>query len=168
MHRTLSLLLLLSGLGLSILVPGGPVETRDFSHISPIILALFNSYLTALGVGSFMLAYFCFQRQRWAFKAAVLAGVSYLWVYAIDLARVFPTSPTPMPTALEVVEILGVLLALPMSIVATRLVCSQPLSMSTGRVAGGQRALILVSGALLFVLSACIILFATLAAMGRL
>ena len=80
MHRTLSLLLLLSGLGLSILVPGGPVETRDFSHISPIILALFNSYLTALGVGSFMLAYFCFQRQRWAFKAAVLAGVSYLWV----------------------------------------------------------------------------------------
>ena len=168
MHRTLSLLLLLSGLGLSILVPGGPLENRDFSHISPIILALFNSYLTALGVGSFMLAYFCFQRQRWAFKAAVLAGVSYLWVYAIDLARVFPTSPTPMPTALEVVEILGVLLALPMSIVATRLVCSQPLSMSTGRVAGGQRALILVSGALLFVLSACIILFATLAAMGRL
>ena len=166
MHRILSLLLLLSGLGLSILVPGGPIETRDFSHISPIILALFNSYLTALGVGSFMLAYFCFQRQRWAFKAAVLAGVSYLWVYAIDLARVFPTSP--MPTALEVVEILGVLLALPMSIVATRLVCSQPLSMSTGRVAGGQRALILVSGALLFVLSACIILFATLAAMGRL
>ena len=168
MHRTLSLLLLLSGLGLSILVPGGPIENRDFSHISPIILALFNSYLTALGVGSFMLAYFCFQRQRWAFKAAVLAGVSYLWVYAIDLARVFPTSPTPMPTALEVVEILGVLLAMPMSIIATRLACSQPLSMSTGRAAGGKRALILVSGALLFVLSACIILFATLAAMGRL
>ena len=44
MYRTLSALLCLSGIALSVLVPGGPIETRDVSHISPVILTVCNSY----------------------------------------------------------------------------------------------------------------------------
>ena len=35
---TVSVLLIVSALLLSSLIPGGPVEHRDFSHIHPIIL----------------------------------------------------------------------------------------------------------------------------------
>ena len=35
-------LLVLSSVLLSVLVPGGPIETLSFSHINPIILGSFN------------------------------------------------------------------------------------------------------------------------------
>ncbi|WP_035526735.1 hypothetical protein [Haliea salexigens] len=53
--RVLSVLLVLSGIALSSLVPGGPIENRDFSHIAPVVLLVFNIFLTALGLGSFLL-----------------------------------------------------------------------------------------------------------------
>ncbi len=170
MNRYLSVLLLLSGLALSVLVPGGPIENRDFTHISPVVLAVFNSYLTALGIGSFMLAYFCFQRQRWAYKAALVAGISYLWVYIVDLAGFFPTSPTPMPTALEIIEIAGVLLALPMVFITARLSLSGSLPSTeaqhnTSRISSFPQVVLI--GSLLLIISIGIILFATLAAMGK-
>lgn len=170
MHRYLSVLLLLSGLALSVLVPGGPIENRDFSHISPVILTVFNSYLTALGIGSFMLAYFCFQRQRWAYKVALLAGIGYLWVYIVDLARLFPTSPTPMPAALEILEIAGVLLALPMVVIAAKLSMSKPCSPVDVRNEMSHSSTfsrVILLGSLLLIVSIGIILFATLSAMGK-
>ena len=48
-------LLALSAISLSLLVPGGPIETRSFSHINPIILASFNTFLTTLSILSLLL-----------------------------------------------------------------------------------------------------------------
>jgi hypothetical protein len=112
--RVLSVLLVLSGIALSSLVPGGPIENRDFSHIAPVVLLVFNIFLTALGLGSFLLVAGLMRGVRQAWPLTFWAAASYLLVYAIDLLGVFPQSPTAMGNTLLVVEVLGVALALPM------------------------------------------------------
>jgi hypothetical protein len=110
----LPILLLLSGLILSALVPGGPIENRDFSHINPAILLTFNVYLTILGLGSFILVAYVYKRGTFAGLLSMLAGVSYLVVYGVDLAGWFPKTPSPMSDALLWAEMVGLLLAIPM------------------------------------------------------
>jgi hypothetical protein len=101
-------LLVLSAVLLGTLVPGGPIETRNFSHISPLILVSFNTFLTILGIGSFVLACFTVKKQRWAFKGSTICGISYFMVYALDLGKVFPVSPDEMPSALFAIEVAGI------------------------------------------------------------
>ena len=89
-------LLLLSAVSLTSLVPGGQIETRDFSHISPLVLGSFNVFLTMLSLTSFLLLYSVWRRQRWAFVASGIWGIGYFLVYVLDLARWFPVSPDAM------------------------------------------------------------------------
>jgi hypothetical protein len=70
-----------SGLTLSLLVPGGPIETRRFGHINLLTLGAFNTFLTTLGLGSLLLIYFVLKSERWAMLAAAVCGLSYLGVY---------------------------------------------------------------------------------------
>lgn len=107
-------LLLLSAVSLSVLVPGGPIETRDFSHISPLVLGSFNVFLTTLSLTSFLLLYFVWQRRRWAFVASGLSGLAYCLVYVLDLVHGFPVSPDAMPPALFAIEVLGTILSIPL------------------------------------------------------
>lgn len=86
-------LLVLSTVLLGILVPGGPIEKRRFSHISPLVLGTFNTFLTVLGLVSLGLTYFSLKGNRWAFFAAAICGISYFLVYALDLGKIFPVSP---------------------------------------------------------------------------
>ncbi|GGF78258.1 hypothetical protein [Alteromonas lipolytica] len=167
MHTKIAYLLVFSALALMILVPGGPIENRDFSQISPLILSLFNLFLTTLGLGSFMLAYFTRLQYRWAILGSWLAALSYLVVYAVDLARIFPASPTPMPTLLALVEVVGMAMALPILYWCSRL-------LSVPEV-GSKRAVPtlhlskqwLVLLPIIIAIALAIIVFATLAAMGR-
>ena len=76
------LLILSSGL-LGILVPGGSIETRDFSQIEPIILGTFNTFLTVLAIGSLLVVYFIFLEAKWAFMVAAICGFSYFMVYFV-------------------------------------------------------------------------------------
>jgi hypothetical protein len=105
-------LLVLSSVLLGILVPGGPIETRSFSHIAPLILGAFNTFLTILGIGSLAIAYFAAKRRRWAFALASICGIFYFLVYALDLAKVFPVSPDEMPTVLFAIEVAGIIVSL--------------------------------------------------------
>ena len=113
-HHQTACWLVISALLLSSLIPGGPIENRDFSHIHPIILGAFNVFLTVLDMGSFVLAYFAWQRQRWALQAAFVAAIAFFAVYAVDLAQLFPRSPTPMSFALALIEVLGMSVAVPL------------------------------------------------------
>ena len=54
---------------LSSLIPGGPVENRDFSHIHAGVLGAFNIFLTVLDLGSLVLAYFVFKQRPWALSS---------------------------------------------------------------------------------------------------
>jgi len=95
-----SALLLLSFVLLAVLVPGGPIETRNFTHINPVILGALNTFLTLLGIVSILLVYFISKEKKWAFIVSAICGISYFLVYALDLGKIFPVSPDSMPQAL--------------------------------------------------------------------
>lgn len=116
-----AIFLFISGLMLSSLVPGGPIENRDFSHINPAILLSFNVFLTFLGLGSFLLMAYVLKKGKYASVLSIIAGASYAVVYGIDLVGVFPKTPTPMSSALLWVELLGTLIAIPLIIAASHL-----------------------------------------------
>lgn len=103
-----------SGLALSVLVPGGPIETRSFAHIEPLTLGLFNTFLTTLAMGSLLLVYFILKAERWAIALAAFCGLAYLGVYGLDLAYIFPVSPDAMPSALWAIEVVGMVVAVPL------------------------------------------------------
>ena len=115
-----STLLVLSFGLLGILVPGGPIETRSFAHIDPLILGVFNTFLTSLGIVSILLIYFILKNRKWAFIISVVCGVSYFLVYALDLGKIFPVSPDSMPQALFVIEVLGTITSLPLMFFSAR------------------------------------------------
>ncbi|MEM1281190.1 MAG: hypothetical protein AAGG53_14495, partial [Cyanobacteria bacterium P01_H01_bin.152] len=110
--------LAVSAVALSSLVPGGPIETRSFAHIHPILLGSFNTFLTTLSILSLLLVYFVLQSQRWALGAAAVCGLSYFLVYGLDLAQVFPVSPDVMPATLLNIEVLGTVLSVPLTLLA--------------------------------------------------
>jgi hypothetical protein len=107
-------LLVLSALMLGSLIPGGPIENRNFSHIPAWILACFNVFLTVLGLGSLICAYFVFMGSSIGFVLALICGLSYAFVYIIDLAGWFPKTPDAMPKVLYWVEVIGTVVALPL------------------------------------------------------
>lgn len=109
--KSAALLLILSGALLASLIPGGPIETRDFSAIPLSVLILFNLFLTTLGFGSFILALACIYGGRYVGKWVFLAGLSYQLVYLADILGVFPQTPTAMSNHLLVAEITGILLS---------------------------------------------------------
>lgn len=107
--------LLISFALLSILVPGGPIETRSLSHIDPVILGLFNTFLTSLAIISILLVYFVLKNMKWAYWVSMVCGISYFIVYALDLGYIFPVSPDSMPQALFAIEILGIIASIPLA-----------------------------------------------------
>ena len=114
-----ALLVISSGL-LGTLIPGGPIETRNFSHIEPLILGTFNTFLTSLAIGSLLILYFVFKDMRWGFVASAICGVSYFLVYILDLGQIFPVSPDAMPQMLFAIEILGTIISLPLTFLGIR------------------------------------------------
>ena len=100
-------LLGLSAVLLGMLIPGGPIENRDFSYIPPITLGIFNVFLTVLGIGSLAIVYFAFLGSKIAIMSSALCGISYFLVYALDLKKIFPVSPDKMPRSLFWIEVLG-------------------------------------------------------------
>lgn len=103
-----------SALFLASLIPGGPIENRDFSHLNVSVLGGFNIFLTALNLGTLALLYFVYRNRKWAIATTWFVGFAYFFVYAIDLAQIFPRSPTPMSQALSLIEVLGMCAAVPM------------------------------------------------------
>jgi len=104
--------LLLIFLLLASLIPGGPIEMRDFSHLHPAVVWTFNGFLTLLGFGSLALVYFLRLRRRWAYKLAIVAGFLYFVLAILDLLQIFPKSPTPMPPLLFTFEVVITVLSI--------------------------------------------------------
>lgn len=100
-------LLVVSARNLALMVPGGFVETRDFSAYPTIVLGAFNFFLTVLGLGSLVLAYIVTKAGRgcgWS----VLAGFAFVGVYLLDLGRIFPVPANPMSMLLATLEWIGI------------------------------------------------------------
>jgi len=166
MHKLLSLLLVIAFVTLASLIPGGPVETRDFSHISPIVLSSFNFFLTVLGLGSLVFAFFVHLEDKWAVVGSLAVGISYVAVYTLDLAEIFPVSPTPMTLLLTLIEIFSVVVALGIVFISAKLLLKQD-SVNPAlppRLLWRNTLRYLVIG---IALTIAITLYATLSSMGR-
>ena len=147
---------------LSSLIPGGPVENRDFSHIHAGVLGAFNIFLTVLDLGSLVLAYFVFKQRPWAMSLAFAAAVGFFGVYAIDLAQIFPRSPTPMSFALALIEVLGMTAAVPLMFAARRAAAEASSNVARSK----NSSLRFATAAALVVAGIAIVWFATDAAMS--
>lgn len=93
------------------LVPGGPIENRDFSHLNPAAYWGFNAFLIILGLAGIVSVYFIWRGRREAYWAAIVIGWLYIAVIAADLGKVFPVSPDPTGLSLGLVMILDAILA---------------------------------------------------------
>ncbi|NEP25258.1 hypothetical protein [Moorena sp. SIO3I6] len=160
------LLVLSFGL-LGSLIPGGSIETRSFSHIDPLILGIFNTFLTSLVIVSLLIVYFIFKDLKWAFIVSGLCGISYFIVYALDLGTLFPVSPDPMPQALFVIEVLGMIVSLPLLFISVRGAMNSNKSSNDKVIASQPYSKTFVYFAFfLVVVGVGIITFATKSAMG--
>jgi len=113
-------LLVASALNLALMIPGGFVETRDFSAYPPIVLGAFNVFLTVLGLGSLVLAYAVTKAAR-GYGWSALGGFAFVGVYLLDLGRIFPVTPNPMSTLLATLEWIGAALGVALVIVSITL-----------------------------------------------
>ena len=154
-----AVLLGLSAALLISLVPGGPIENRDFSHISPLILTAFNVFLTVLGIGSLLLIPLCLKRFKVAGTLSMFVAASYLVVYLIDLFAIFPQTPTPMSQALFSVEVLGSIVSLPLLWAGWQLRCMNTKTTPEAKLLTPRQT------ALLILVSVAIVIFATWSAM---
>ncbi|WP_416150675.1 hypothetical protein ACM26V_06815 [Salipaludibacillus sp. HK11] len=107
-----SFLIFLNVFLLAILVPGGPIENRDFSKMRGVSFWGFNVFLISLGVSSFIASYLLLVGSAIGVYLGVILGVLYLVVYVIDLAGFYPKSPTKMSNQLMFFEILNACLAI--------------------------------------------------------
>ena len=163
-NKTLAILLVLSMVLLTILVPGGPIETRDFSHISPTILQNFNIFLTSTGIVSLLILFFIFKKIRWSYLVAFLCGLSYFCVYILDLAKIFPVSPSKMPTTLFIIEVVGTIISIPLMFLSLKSFINFH---STTEKSAVKTKYFWLAAIILALLGIFIVIFATNSAMGK-
>lgn len=160
----LTSLLFISAILLSILVPGGPIENREFSHINPLILTSFNIFLTLLGMGSFILVFYVWKGNRRAIKLSLLAALSYIFVYGVDLLGWFPQSPTPMSVPLFWIEVIGLIVAIPLAEFSSMAIRhAQVTEHSSAASIDNKKPFYKVAG--LTIIGAAIVIFATFSAL---
>lgn len=106
-----SVLVFLNVTLLTILVPGGPIENRDFSKLKGGVFWGFNLFLISLGIISFIACYLLLISHPYAIYITQVIAVLYFIVYVVDLAGIFPKSPTKMSTALMLLEIINTTMA---------------------------------------------------------
>jgi hypothetical protein len=86
---------------------------------------------------------------------------------AWDLGKIFPVSPNEMPAALLAIEVVGILVSIPLAYLSLRVI-QMPMELSfaykAGTVMNKKCVLIL---AVMVLVGIGIIIFATLAAMGK-
>ena len=99
-------------LSFATLAPGGPVENRDFSGLSPATFNGFNVFLISLGIAGFVTVYFLWKGRSQASWVSIVIGWAYVVIVALDLGKVFPRSPDPTGMALGLIMILDAILAL--------------------------------------------------------
>ena len=109
-----SLILFLNVTMLSILVPGGPIENRNFDYLKayPLVYWGFSLFLILLILISLIMCYFLLLGDIWAFEVSMILGILYFMVYILDLGKIFPKSPTPMSKTLMLIEIINMMFAI--------------------------------------------------------
>lgn len=93
------------------MVPGGKIDTRDFSALPRWQYRGFNVLLTTLGLATLATAALAVAGLAVAAWPALLVALLYLAVFAADLGGVFPVVEDALPVQLLVLEGLSLALA---------------------------------------------------------
>ncbi len=157
-----TILLAASVANLSLMIPGGNIETREFTEYSPIVLACFNIFLTSLGFGSLAVCYFVYKQDKWYVISAIL-GAAYMAVYLLDLGHIFPVSLNPMPPTLAKLEWIGLVLGGTLTAAAILALHGR----KQESVSFQKPKLPLMVKIILTILAALIVIYATISAMGH-
>ena len=150
---------------LAMLIPGGPIENRDFSHLSPVVVWLFNSFLTALGFSSLIIAYFLFAERVWAYKISIFVGALYSILAALDLLKIFPKSPTPMNMLLFSFEMIIMLLGIVLILFAYKSLQTKSIKNKRLHIVSKSRLVIILS--IIILIAVIIVIYASLAILSR-
>ncbi|MGV6820989.1 MAG: hypothetical protein ACWA5T_10905 [Parvularcula sp.] len=118
-NRAGKALLLLVGSFIT-LVPGGPIETRDFTGLGGNVFWGFNAFLIALAILAVSSGVALLRGRKACALPAIAASWGYLFVVFLDLGHVFPASPDPIPVLLGIVEIFDAILAAYVIVLAHR------------------------------------------------
>lgn len=97
---------------LAILVPGGPIENRDFSNLKGVTFWGFNIFLISLGLATFVNVYLLFENQEISIIMGIIISIFYMFVYLLDLGKIFPKSPTKMSNSLMLMEIINLMISI--------------------------------------------------------
>ncbi len=109
-HKIVSLCLLALVATFASLAPGGPLENRDFSHLTPQVFWGFNAFLLSLAAVAIGMIFLTWKAKRFAYWAAIFIAWLYMFVFILDWSGVFPTSPDAMGLGLCLVEIIDSIL----------------------------------------------------------
>ncbi|MDF1845785.1 MAG: hypothetical protein P1U69_01155 [Parvibaculaceae bacterium] len=166
LRQGLTLGLLISSIALlSSLIPGGPIENRDFGHLGAILVLSFNMFLAGLILASTVAVVLIWKRSHFGGGLAFLCSVGFAGVYLLDLLQIFPTSPTPMSVALYYVEAIGLIAAGLLMAASQSLIVgkghAEPLSDPTGSFNLSIPMMLMI-----LTVSVGIIAFATISALG--
>ncbi|AWZ00113.1 hypothetical protein RHODOSMS8_00559 [Rhodobiaceae bacterium] len=158
-------LLIVSIALLSSLIPGGPIENREFGHLGVAAVLTFNIFLAALILTSVFAVVLTWKRSHFGGGLAFLCSIGFAGVYLLDLLEIFPTSPTAMSAPLYYVESIGLIVA------GLLMAASKPLKLSKrdARTARAQHRPFSLSVQTVFVVLAVtvgIVVFATVSALG--
>jgi hypothetical protein len=88
------------------MVPGGMIDTRDFSALPRWQFNAFNVFLTSLGLASLVTAWFALDGKYPALVVALVLGLLHIGVFGFDLAGIFPKVADPLPVQLLILEVL--------------------------------------------------------------
>lgn len=157
------ILIIISVINLSVMIPGGPVDTRMLSSYSPLVLASFNIFLTLLGVVSILTPFYILKNYRWALIITFISGFSYFLVYTFDLLQIFPKSPDQFPILLLVLEIIGSIISIPLMLFSY-LSLRQNDMIRINRIQWNTKKIIIMIA--LIILGLCIIIFSTISAIN--
>lgn len=166
MNRAVPILLGLSAFNFAILIPGGPIETRSFANYDATVLVAFSTFLTALGLASLVLVYVTYKGRRTAFVASALCGLGYFLVYVLDLGRIFPVSPDPMPSALWGLEVSGTIISMPLMLLSV-VAASRSETQKDGKTGAALTKVTMWLGIPIVLVGLAIVIFATYSAMRR-
>ncbi len=109
---------------LVLLIPGGPIENRDFSHLSPTVVWLFNGLITLVGMGSLVAVYLMVAGSRFGYVLGITSGSTFVLLSLLDILQIFPKSPTPMSPLLLGFEVAILILSVVVVVSSYRVLTS--------------------------------------------
>ena len=149
----LSVCLGLNAILMTLMLPGGPVEIRNFSAYSTTTLTLYKLFLSALVTGTLLTIALCSKQYQGAGAGSIISGICYLSVHAVGLLAIFLFSPNPATAILLTLELVACIAAISLIFLGKKLLHYEK------SYAGAQNTLSAFQWLIVIALANCLVIF---------